>query len=396
MKSIYLQKDKTIFDLSEYPAEAFATSLGLPGAPQIKFGAGPGQGKDKKRGGEAAAKAEVAVEEAVKVAERGVVGSDDESDEDENVEGDDDDDDDDDDVESGDQVSEGSEDKSGSGSESDSEDKPIVSHSLQDTGNVVLIIKSKTPAVRTKYDRMFERKNQSILAPHYSALVSHDPEAEDDDEVFTLARKDHDIPLGETSDLEETPSGSHVDANGALISAEDMSKRKLKAATSKKALLKSRPAPDKLIFDEVTGEARNFYESGADVENLAGGLESRAKFLEEERERMREAHKVDREVAREKKREKKRKRQERERERMKEGSGDEGSEDEGGAVAVIGGAYSDDDNEFEGGRNSDGSEDDEEEDDRPRGKKTKTSSSASKADNLEDEEALALRLLQGS
>ena len=37
MKSIYLQKDKTIFDLTALPIEAFAASLGLPGAPQIKF-----------------------------------------------------------------------------------------------------------------------------------------------------------------------------------------------------------------------------------------------------------------------------------------------------------------------------------------------------------------------
>lgn len=37
MKSIYLQKDKSIFKLEELPADKFAESLGLPGAPKIKF-----------------------------------------------------------------------------------------------------------------------------------------------------------------------------------------------------------------------------------------------------------------------------------------------------------------------------------------------------------------------
>lgn len=37
MRSVYLQKDKSIFKLDELPAERFAASLGLPGAPKIKF-----------------------------------------------------------------------------------------------------------------------------------------------------------------------------------------------------------------------------------------------------------------------------------------------------------------------------------------------------------------------
>lgn len=37
MKSVYLQKDKSIFKLDQLPAEKFAESLGLPGAPKIKF-----------------------------------------------------------------------------------------------------------------------------------------------------------------------------------------------------------------------------------------------------------------------------------------------------------------------------------------------------------------------
>jgi len=74
MKSIYLQKDKTTFDLSQYPSEEFAASMGLPGAPQIKFGNGTQKVKEKKRGGEEAV--EVVVEGV-----RDVVASDDESEE---------------------------------------------------------------------------------------------------------------------------------------------------------------------------------------------------------------------------------------------------------------------------------------------------------------------------
>jgi ATP-dependent RNA helicase DDX10/DBP4 len=37
LRSVYLQKDKSIFKLEELPVERFAESLGLPGVPKIKF-----------------------------------------------------------------------------------------------------------------------------------------------------------------------------------------------------------------------------------------------------------------------------------------------------------------------------------------------------------------------
>lgn len=73
MRSVHIQKDKTVFKLSELPAEEFAASMGLPGAPQIKL---LDQKKKLKARGPAEEK-EVAV-----VQEREVVGSD-ESDEEE-------------------------------------------------------------------------------------------------------------------------------------------------------------------------------------------------------------------------------------------------------------------------------------------------------------------------
>ena len=37
VRSVYLQKDKSIFKLDELPVNTFAESLGLPGTPKIKF-----------------------------------------------------------------------------------------------------------------------------------------------------------------------------------------------------------------------------------------------------------------------------------------------------------------------------------------------------------------------
>ncbi len=37
MRSVYLHKDKAIFQLDKLPADRFAAALGLPGTPKIKF-----------------------------------------------------------------------------------------------------------------------------------------------------------------------------------------------------------------------------------------------------------------------------------------------------------------------------------------------------------------------
>lgn len=110
MKSIYLQKDKTTFDLSQYPAEEFAASMGLPGAPQISFG--NQKVKEKKRGG-----AEIVVPEVEEEAGR-VVASDDDSDVEEDEE---------EDADVSDSAGEGGlEIGSGSEDEDEDEDEPAV------------------------------------------------------------------------------------------------------------------------------------------------------------------------------------------------------------------------------------------------------------------------------
>jgi ATP-dependent RNA helicase DDX10/DBP4 len=99
-------------------------------------------------------------------------------------------------------------------------------------------------AVRTKYDRMFERKNQNVLSAHYSKLIEGDGDDDDEEEFITLKRADHELDGGEVG----------------VDEAADMSKRKqrLMASKAKRALLTG-GLGKKLIFDE-DGEPHEMYE----------------------------------------------------------------------------------------------------------------------------------------
>ncbi|KAK4688634.1 ATP-dependent RNA helicase DDX10/DBP4, partial [Tremellales sp. Uapishka_1] len=333
MRSIHIQKDKSIFKLSEMPSEAYAASMGLPGAPQIKL-LEKAKAKAVARGGQKQ-------DEPAVVEEFELVASSDESEDGEE------------DKEAALEVSASGDDDI-SGSDDESEDNKPAS----------------VPApVRTKYDRMFERKNQSILTPHYTALVAQDDDlaGEDDDEVFTIRRRDHELEEGAAAKEDDTIAAP-------LITSEDLSQRKLKAGTSRKAQLKNRPSGTKVVFDDQ-GAAREFYEMGKDAEGGAGDEEKRKLYVEAERERMRAADKIDRALAREKKQEKKRKRKERE----KEVNGGFNSDDE--PLVIIGGGS---DHDFS-------VEEPSVVVDRP----VKKRRGAEAGMQVEDEEALALRLLQG-
>jgi ATP-dependent RNA helicase DDX10/DBP4 len=144
---------------------------------------------------------------------------------------------------------------------------------------------------------MFERKNQNILSEHYSKLIDHEPD-DDDDDFITLKRADHD--LSEDGEIEH----------------DNLSRRKLKLGNAKRAIVKNGVAK-KLVFDDE-GKPHELYEM-ADAEDwlkakggLAGAKEEGMKFAEGERSRMKVTDVVDKEEAREKKRETKRKRKEKE------------------------------------------------------------------------------------
>ena len=164
--------------------------------------------------------------------------------------------------------------------------------------------------MRTKYDRMFERKNQNVLSAHYSKLIEHDPTTvgnDEDDDFIVLKRADHDL---------DDPSDPAAIAAAAAVDAANLSKRKQRLGKAKKAIITG-GLPTKLIFDDE-GNPHQIYEMAdpdawyRDKGGLEGAKEEGKLFAQEEGQKLRQADVIDKAEAREKKREKKRKRKERE------------------------------------------------------------------------------------
>ena len=337
VRSIHIQKDKEVFKLEKLNLEEYAASLGLPGAPKIKFIAG-----DDAKARKNAPRAKM-------------VDSEDES-------------------------------------EGEKEEK-------------------KKPEVRTKYDRMFERKNQDVLADHYSKMINDDDiEALDgtqmsDDDLFSVKRR---IPVQEekddSSDEEHTlavadmdlpPGAKAVHIPGAKDALIVDSKRREKLLKSKKKLLKFKESGQKLVFDD-DGNAHQIYELEDEDAFKAKGTaeEQRQKFLEEEAQRVRESDLLDKALAKEKKRAKKEKRKERERE---ENASDE---EEGGEGETLPDASADFKKFLAGSEDgSEGEEDDEQPKKKQKkwfegeGKRTDMGREEAAPETLADLEALAAGLL---
>lgn len=133
MRSIYLQSNKEVFDVHSLPADAFADSLGLSGAPKIKFV----KKADKKN----------------IVRDRG-----------RNV------------------LVEAEELRGGTTASRDSEDES------QDSDDA-------TPKKKyaTKVEKMFQTRNKTVLSEHYQKLREVDNQDENDEDFFGLIRQDHDV-----------------------------------------------------------------------------------------------------------------------------------------------------------------------------------------------------------
>lgn len=167
--------------------------------------------------------------------------------------------------------------------------------------------------VRTKYDRMFERKNQNVLSEHYLNIngnVRNQDEDEDGEDFMSIKRTDHVLNEAELPEL-SIPT----------------SKRAAKRALSKKQSLNEKGNPSKLIFDDE-GNPHQIYEfEDEDDFRKAGDAETqKADFISKESEVLKERDLDDKQLAKEKKLEKKRKRQEAERRAKEEdeySSGDE-------------------------------------------------------------------------
>ena len=185
------------------------------------------------------------------------------------------------------------------------------------------LAESKNQNVRTKYDKMFERKNQTVLSEHYLNVTKAQAQEDEDDDFMTMKRADHILNEEELPEL-SLPS----------------SKRSQKKALSKKLSSASKGNSTKMVFDDE-GNAHPVYElEGEDDFHKKGTAESqKEEFINKEKEVIAEEDIEDKQVAKQKKQEKKRKRQEAKRREM-EG---EQISDEGEAVAYLGtGNLSDD------------------------------------------------------
>ncbi|KAJ9405555.1 hypothetical protein DTO045G8_6772 [Paecilomyces variotii] len=255
VKSVHIQKDKEVFKVKELPLEEFAASLGLPGAPRIKFikGEDTKSAKNKPR----------ALREL-----------------------------------------------SSSGESDEEGDKK----------------KEKEKKVRTKYDRMFERRNMDVLAEHHTKLINDDgtavdnaAEDEEDDEDFLSVKRRFDAGDKQLDDAVSNLNIKDKDVKVVNLSGNEPliidSKRREKLLKSKKKLLKYMGKGTKLIYDE-DGNPHEVYELEDEEKFRAAGApeEQRAKFLETEAERTQRADLEDKEIAKQKRREKKEKRKARERE----------------------------------------------------------------------------------
>ncbi|TQS34656.1 hypothetical protein Golomagni_04951 [Golovinomyces magnicellulatus] len=240
-KSLFLQKDKDIFKLDKYDLEGFASSLGLPGAPKIKFQ----KGEDARK---------------IKNAPRALLSSSDNDDEEESSK------------------------------------------------------KTKKGEVRTKYDRMFERRNQDILSGHYSKMIAENEldqsqleDADEDNDFLSVKRVitadsetlDNNVPQAAEGSSIKVISG--VGKEQIIVD----SKRKEKLLKSKKKLLKYKDRGTKLVYDE-DGNPHQIYELEDENSFLKKGApeSQRVKFLEEETARIQAADIDDKELAKRKKQEK--------------------------------------------------------------------------------------------
>lgn len=184
----------------------------------------------------------------------------------------------------------------------------------------------KTKEVKTKYDKMFGRKNQTVLSEHYLNVTKAKAQADEDDDFMTVKRQDHKLNEEELPEL-TVPT----------------SKRSIKRALSKKASLSSKANATKMVFDDE-GTAHPVYElEGEEEFHKKGSAENQKKeFLEKESKVMTEVDIDDKKLAKEKRQEKKRKRLEAMRREMEAELAEEYS-DEGETVVQLGtGNLSDD------------------------------------------------------
>lgn len=174
----------------------------------------------------------------------------------------------------------------------------------------------KNKKVRTKYDRMFERQNQTVLSEQFKSMTGNGvDENESDDDFMVVRRADHTLNEVQLPDL-----------------TVPVSKRSAKKALSKKLSLANKGTATKLKFDD-DGVAHPIYEL-EDEEDFAKAGDAKVQkeqFVSREKSVMSRADEEDKLTAKEKRQEKKRKRKEAER---REFDGDDSEIEEGVRLAT--------------------------------------------------------------
>ncbi|PHH74525.1 hypothetical protein CDD80_3008 [Ophiocordyceps camponoti-rufipedis] len=177
--------------------------------------------------------------------------------------------------------------------------------------------KKSKKEVRTKYDKMFERKNQDVLSSHYAKLVPNGPSddraqatdnnkgnEDDDDDFLQVKRRLNDKDLEDESRKAAHPLPKTIQIGGDHPYIID-SKRREKALLSKKKMLKFKGTGSKLIFDDQ-GLPHETYElqDEADFASHGPAEEQRRRFAAVESARARDADEGDRLLAKMRRREK--------------------------------------------------------------------------------------------
>lgn len=249
---------------------------------------------------------------------------------------------------------------------------------LTDDGEPIV---EKAKEVRTKYDKMFGRKNQTVLSEHYLNITKAKAQADEEDDFMQVKRQDHKLVEDDLPTL--------------IVPT---SKRSQKKALSKKASISTKGNATKVVFDD-DGTAHPVYElEGEEEFRKRGTAESQKEvFLEKEAEVMAGVDTDDKKLAKEKRQEKKRKRLEAIRREMEAELAQEHS-DEGETVVQLG-----------TGNLSDDMDEDYDSDERPSKKSRSTNYKrgdsldidendvieVEEPETLEDLESLTARLIQG-
>ncbi|KAB8342726.1 hypothetical protein FH972_022326 [Carpinus fangiana] len=304
VRSVHVQKDKDIFNVNAYDWETYASSLGLPGAPKIRFVKGDA---------EAAKKAKNAPRMALSESE-----------------------------------------EDGAESEEDQEkDKKKATDKVR-TKYDRMFERTNQDILTGHYQRMVENGDAPAEPLQGTSKADSD---DDDDDLFTIKRR---IPA--PTDL---PTVSLVNGKPLII---DSHRREKALKSKKAVAKLTGVSGQRLVFDEDTGTmvpADPFIDEHEALGPDAAAKEAkRREFVEREEAALKEIDKVDRAVAKEKRREKKIKRKESEKRQAAEAAAEESDGLEQGSglevmenpFAELADLYDDEGNRLPSPEGSDGEE----------------------------------------